>query len=74
MRTLITLIAGIVIGAAAFHAYYIRLAGSDRCIWDHPLDAGGRAVCHSMRSMAGASDPDAEARRQMDQLIENVSR
>jgi len=74
MRTLLILIAGVVIGATAFHAYYLRQSQSDRCIWDHPLDEGARSICRVMRSGPPAADQDPAARQEMDRLIENVSR
>ena len=71
MRTLLLLVAGAVIGAAGFHAYYSGLAAPSRCAWDHPLDGRARAACQRLASAHGY---DAAGRAALDRLIENVAR
>ena len=71
MRILLALIAGLLIGAAAFHAYYLRLAPPGRCIWDHPFSAGAREACRQRRAAGGY---DAAARRALDDLIGDVAK
>ena len=39
MRNLILMLVGALLGAVAFHVYYLRLDPSVRCGWDHPIDA-----------------------------------
>ena len=70
MRILLVFILGLLIGAAGFHAYYVRLAPADRCGWDHPFSDGAREVCRERRTQGGY---DAAARRALDTLIENVA-
>ena len=45
MRNLVLLLIGIMLGAALFHVYYLRLDPLARCSWDHPLDAEAKARC-----------------------------
>ncbi len=45
MRNLVLLLIGMMLGAALFHVYYLRLDPLARCSWDHPLDAEAKARC-----------------------------
>lgn len=70
LRSLLLLLVGILIGAFAFHAYYLGLGAGQRCGWDHPLDDSGKAACRAAASGAGYT---SEARRDMNSLINEVA-
>ena len=72
MRALILLLAGALIGAAAFHLYYLRLDPPARCGWDHPIDVQARATCRTTAAVGGAHGYAAKARRDLDSLIGQV--
>jgi hypothetical protein len=71
MRALILLLVGAVLGAAAFHLYYLRLDPPARCGWDHPIDAQARAMCRD--ASTSAHGYAAKARRDLDSLIGEVA-
>jgi hypothetical protein len=70
MRVLIIFILGLLIGAAAFHAYYLNQAPAKRCGWDHPFDDSGRKACVP----SGSPGYTKAARGELDDLVGNVSR
>ena len=60
-------------GAASFHVYYRSLPDTARCRWDHPFDREAKQACrHS--AAANVSGYSPEAARQLDKLIDKVSR
>jgi hypothetical protein len=69
MRALIIFIAGLLIGAVAFHAYYLSAAPAKRCAWDHPFDDHRRAACVA----AGLPGYTKAARRELDELVGDVT-
>jgi hypothetical protein len=73
MRTLILLLVGALLGAVAFHAYYLRLAPAARCGWDHPIDEEARASCRAASAATGAHGYAAKARHDLDTLIGRVA-
>jgi len=74
MRSLIIMLAGALLGAAAFHLYYLRLDPPARCGWDHPFDAGRRSDCRSAAAAHDVHGYASKARHDLDSLIGNVSR
>ena len=74
MRSLIVLLVGVLLGAATFHLYYLRLAPDARCGWDHPLDAGARARCRTAAAALDLHGYAVKARRDLDSLIGRVAR
>lgn len=73
MRGLILMLAAALLGAAAFHLYYLRLEPIARCGWDHPIDAQAKANCRETSTGAGAHGYAAKARRDLDSLIGRVA-
>lgn len=73
MRGLILLLLGAVLGAVAFHVYYLRLDAPARCGWDHPIDAQAKASCRETALAATAHGYAAKARRDLDSLIGQVA-
>ena len=71
-RIVVVLLIGIA-GAAAFHVYYRSLADTDRCRWDHPLDQQAKMACKHAAA-ANVSGYSSDAARQLDKLIDKVSR
>lgn len=71
MRSLILVLVAALLGAAAFHLYYLRLGPPARCGWDHPLDAQARTACRE--ATASAHGYAAKARRDLDSLIGEVA-
>ena len=69
MRILLSLLLGLVVGAAGFHAYYLKLPAADRCSWDHPLSPVARDDCRRAVTVAGYG---AAGRAALDKLIEKV--
>jgi len=70
MRSLLLLLLGLVAGAALFHAYYLDLSPTSRCLWDHPVDHGARNACIARAAFTGYA---SGARKQLDHLIDDVS-
>jgi hypothetical protein len=72
MRAVILMLVGALIGAAAFHFYYLRLDPAARCGWDHPIDAEARSTCRAATA-ANAHGYAAKARRDLDSLIGKIA-
>jgi hypothetical protein len=66
MRNLIMLLAGALLGAAAFHLYYLHLAPTARCGWDHPVDADARRECRAAAVATDLRGYAAKARHELD--------
>ena len=73
MRSLILVMLAALLGAAAFHVYYLRLNSSARCGWDHPFDAQAKADCRAVSKAVGSNGYVAKARRDLDSLIGRVA-
>ena len=73
MRTLILMLAAALLGAAAFHVYYLGLMSPARCGWDHPIDAQARAICRAAAASGGVHGYAAKARHDLDSLIGRVA-
>lgn len=69
VRNLVVLLVGALIGAALFHAYYLRLPAQTQCAWDHPLDGGARRACVLARQIGYP----AGARAALDDLVGRIS-
>ena len=69
MRSLLLLLLGLVAGAALFHVYYLGLAPTSRCVWDHPVDHDARNACVARATFTGYANG---ARKALDHLIDNV--
>jgi hypothetical protein len=72
MGRLLLLLVGAILGAALFHTYYRGLEPAARCHWDHPLDRQAREACVAAATTHAAYS--AKARRELDDLVGNVSR
>jgi hypothetical protein len=72
MRNLIVLLVGALLGAAAFHVYYLRLDPPTRCGWDHPVDADARRTCRAAVRL-DLHGYAVKARRDLDSLIGTIS-
>ncbi|MDH7640356.1 hypothetical protein [Sphingomonas oryzagri] len=69
MRSLILLLFGLVAGAVLFHVYYLGLAPTARCGWDHPIDGQARKACVATATFTGYANG---ARKALDHLIDDV--
>jgi hypothetical protein len=71
-RILLVLLVAVT-GAAGFHLYYRSLPDTARCRWDHPFDQPAKQACrHAAAANVSGYSPDAA--RQLDKLIDKVSR
>jgi hypothetical protein len=73
MRAVILLLVGALIGAAAFHLYYLGLNPPARCGWDHPIDADARRTCREESIGGTPHGYAAKARRDLDSLIGKIA-
>ncbi len=71
-RSLVILILGALLGAAAFHAWYLGLKPERRCFWDHPLNPVARAACAT--TSRDVPVYGARARHELDDLVGKLSR
>lgn len=71
MRSFLLLLLGALAGAALFHAYYVTMAPTARCGWDHPFDDRGRSACVAQASFQGYGKA---ARHELDDLIGSVTK
>jgi hypothetical protein len=69
LRALIIFVLGALIGAVAFHVYYVRLTPQAQCGWDHPFDDGAKRAC----VLARQPGYTAKARAALDDLVGEVS-